>query len=147
MKLSIVLLLCCSQWLWAAGGGGGGVAKASVDSQAELAAVESLIKAEQYPAAELKLQLLRQKSADNADVWNWSGYVARKTGRLDEAFAYYDRALKLDLRHLGAHEYLGEAYLQAGQLEQAEGQLAQLKAICGQCEQAEDLAASIRRAR
>jgi tetratricopeptide (TPR) repeat protein len=66
---------------------------------------------------------------------------------LDDAFADYARALQLDPRHLGAHEYLGEAYLQAGQLEKAEAQLAQLKAICGQCEQAEDLAESIRRAR
>jgi Flp pilus assembly protein TadD len=138
-------LCCCC--VAVSGGGGGAAAKASVDSQSELLALESLIKAEQYPAAERKLQLLRQQSAGNADVWNWSGYVARKTGHLDDAFAYYAQALKLDPRHLGAHEYLGEAYLQAGQLEQAEGQLAQLKAICGQCEQAEDLAESIRRAR
>lgn len=33
------------------------------------------------------------------------------SGQLDLAFKHYQRALQLDPRHLGAHEYIGEAYL------------------------------------
>jgi hypothetical protein len=55
---------------------------------------------------------------------------------------YYQRALKLDSNHRGAHEYLGELYLDMNQIENAERQLAALKKACpwfGKCGEYEDL--------
>ena len=53
-----------------------------------------------------------------------------KTGALDKAFLHYDKALAIDPKHLGAHEYLGEAYLMAGNLPKAEEHLKILDGLC-----------------
>ncbi len=44
----------------------------------------------------------------NADAWNFLGYSTRKSGNPRAAIPLYDRALKLNARHLGALEYQGE---------------------------------------
>jgi len=79
----------------------------------------------------------------NADVFNLLAYSYRHLDRLDDAFENYGRALDLDPRHLGAHEYIGEAYLMVGDLAKAEGHLATLQEICVSCEEAEELAEAI----
>ena len=56
----------------------------------------------------------------NADIENYLGYAYRKSGQLQSAFTYYQRALQLDPRHRGAHEYIGEAYLMANNLTREE---------------------------
>ncbi len=105
---------------------------------------EYMIKAEQYAEA---IPLLQKVVADNprdADAWNYLGFASRKTGKLDEALGYYEKALKLDARHKGAHEYLGELYLMRKNLPKAEEQLIILKGICASnCEEVEDLEADI----
>jgi len=63
----------------------------------------------------------------NAEILNLLGYAERNRGNLDAAFKHYERALALDPKHRGAHEYLGEAYLMTGNLAKAEEQLAVLK--------------------
>jgi hypothetical protein len=56
------------------------------------------------------------------------------------AFAHYKRALELNPRHRGAHEYVGEAYLLVGALAKAEEHLAALQRICLlPCEELADL--------
>ena len=76
----------------------------------------------------------------NADIHNWLGYAARKSGNLDAAFKSYGEALRLDPRHKGAHEYIGEAYLMRDDLAKAEEHLAQLDRICFfSCEEYRDL--------
>lgn len=50
---------------------------------------------------------------NDADILNMLAYSHRKLGRLDEAFTYYRRALKLRPRFAEAREYLGEAHIQA----------------------------------
>ena len=42
---------------------------------------------------------------------------------LEEAFFYSDKALKLDPRHQGANEYIGELYLRTMNLQKAEKHL------------------------
>ena len=82
----------------------------------------------------------------NADIQNYLGYAYRNAGRMDKAFAHYERALKLNPRHRGAHEYVGEAYLMVGKLKKAQEHLMALQAICLlPCEELEDLQAKIDR--
>lgn len=52
-------------------------------------------------------------NANDADILNMLAYSHRKLGRLDDAFTYYRRALKLRPRFAEAREYLGEAHIQA----------------------------------
>ena len=84
----------------------------------------------------------------NADIQNYLGYAYRNAGQMEKAFTYYERALKLNPRHRGAHEYVGEAYLMVGKLAQAEVHLKALQAICLlPCEELDDLKAKIDRYR
>jgi Flp pilus assembly protein TadD len=66
----------------------------------------------------------------NAEIQNLLGYAYRNTGELSLAFKHYNRALQLNPRHRGAHEYVGEAYLMIGNLPKAEEHLAELRKIC-----------------
>lgn len=76
----------------------------------------------------------------NADLQNYLGYSYRHLGRYQLAFEHYQRALAINPRHKGAHEYIGEAYLETGDLAGAERHLAILKSLCPlSCEQLEDL--------
>jgi len=80
----------------------------------------------------------------NPDLENLLGYAYRNIGRFDEAFRHYRVALRLNPRHRGAHEYIGEAYLMVNNLPKAEEHLAALKRICLiACEEYEDLEKAI----
>jgi len=82
----------------------------------------------------------------NADIENYLGYSYRNAGQMDKAFAHYEQALKLNPRHRGAHEYVGEAYLMVDKPAQAQEHLKALQAICLlPCEELDDLKAKIDR--
>ncbi|MCS7048242.1 MAG: tetratricopeptide repeat protein [Verrucomicrobiae bacterium] len=72
-----------------------------------------------YAEALRLFQQANQVQPHNPDTLNMIAFCHRKLGKLSEAFAYYDRALKLRPRFPAAREYLGEAHLQAA-LEQVE---------------------------
>ena len=101
------------------------------------------IEAGDWERAASFLERAAEANPRNADVFNLLAYSYRHLDRLDDAFENYGRALELDPRHLGAHEYIGEAYLMVGDLAKAEGHLATLRDICGSCEEAEELAEAI----
>lgn len=110
----------------------------------ELLQARQLIAAEDYTAAELLLRQARSRSPDDADVHSLLGFSTRKLGRLDEAYAHYEAALRLDPAHLGAREYLGELFLQRGEPVRAREQLAELERLCPTgCEERAELAAAI----
>jgi Flp pilus assembly protein TadD len=83
----------------------------------------------------------------NAEVHNLLGYSYRKqaTPNITKAFEHYYIALRLDPKHKGAHEYIGEAYLMDKKPAEAEKHLAQLESICGNktCPEYADLAKAI----
>lgn len=62
-----------------------------------------------------------------AEAWNLIGYTARMTGKMDAAFAAYDRCLALKPDMEIAHEYRGEGYLQLGKPDKAHEELAWLE--------------------
>ena len=45
-------------------------------------------------------------------------------------FKHYNEALRLDPKHKGAHEYIGEAYLMVGNVAKAKEHLSQLDKLC-----------------
>lgn len=69
---------------------------------------------------------------DDANGWNLRGYASRKLGRYDVAFDYYERALAINPNHKGALEYMGELYVEMGQMDTAKDLLARLKGLCPQ---------------
>jgi len=78
----------------------------------------------------LKEELAR--SPNNAEYHNEYAYNLRKGPNPDMSlvFQHYNEALRLDPKHRGANEYLGEAYLMVGNLPKAKEQLAALDKIC-----------------
>lgn len=80
------------------------------------------------------------RDPDNADLQNYLGYSYRHLRQFDLAFKHYKRALVLNPRHRGAHEYIGEAYLMTGDLAGARRHLEELRKICLlPCEEFADL--------
>jgi tetratricopeptide (TPR) repeat protein len=80
----------------------------------------------------------------NADAWNYLGFSNRKLKDFDQALNAYQKALAINPDHLGANEYLGELYLQTGDLENARERLNKLDDICPSgCEELDDLKAAI----
>jgi tetratricopeptide (TPR) repeat protein len=74
------------------------------------------------------------------------GYAKRKQGDMDGGFAAYRQALAIDPANLNTHEYMGEAYVTIGKVEEAKLELATLQKLCGGagCEQYDDLAKVLR---
>jgi tetratricopeptide (TPR) repeat protein len=117
------------------------------DGRAAYAEAVGLINQERFGEAFAALERAQAAVGPHADVLNYMGFVSRKLGNFERALAYYDRALALDPNHLGATEYLGELYIQMGDLNRARAQLAQLDALCAYgCAQREELARWIARA-
>ena len=107
-------------------------------------AAKNSLEANQWKPALANLQKAAALDPDNADIHNLLGYSYRKQGNLEEAFAHYEIALRLNPGHLGAHEYVGETYLLAKDLVNAENHLATLESLCGKtCAQSRELAAAI----
>ncbi len=110
----------------------------------ELTAGKAAVEAKDWSAAIRLLSSVALRDTRNADVQNYLGYAYRHAGRLDLAFRHYQRALQLNPRHRGAHEYIGEAYLMANEPAKAEEHLAALQTICLiPCEEYEDLKKAI----
>ena len=88
--------------------------------------------------AELKDLLL--SLGPDPDVLNYLGYAHRKLDRFEASLAYYEQALRIDPDHRGANEYLGELYVELGQIELARQQLQKLGRLCPfGCAEIEDL--------
>jgi Flp pilus assembly protein TadD len=105
----------------------------------DLTSVRAKIKAKDYAAALAELRDLAE-DVQQADVYNLLGYTLRKTGDVKTSLTYYTKALELQPDHKAAREYLGELYVETGNMEKAKEQLAILTKLCpGGCEEREDL--------
>jgi Flp pilus assembly protein TadD len=72
------------------------------------------------------------QSPNNAEYHNMYAYSLRKGPNPDMSlvFKHYNEALRIDPKHKGANEYLGEAYLMVNNLPKAKEQLAVLDKLC-----------------
>lgn len=130
------------------GGGSSGGYSSSSDSSASatsgpsLGDARALIRAQKWKSATSMLKRIVRADPRNADANNLLGYSLRKSGDYKTAQGFYLKALKLNPRHKGANEYLGELYVEIGQLAKANTQLATLEKLCGNksCEEYQALA-------
>ena len=135
-SISSAVLACCvlgiSSAAFAAGGGGGGGMDSTPPKAVDpnFGQAKALIEARNYAPALPLLQQVVAKDPKNADAYNLLGYATRKSGDPNGSLQYYNRALQIDPKHLGAHEYAGEAYLMLDQPQQAEQYLARLNSLC-----------------
>lgn len=90
------------------------------------------IAAKDWPQAQVLLKDAIARNPSNADYHNLYAYSVRKGANPDMSvvFQHYNEALRLDPRHRGAHEYIGEAYLQVGNVAKAKEHLSSLDKIC-----------------
>ena len=142
LSLAVVIAWVLGSSAFAAGGGGSESEAAPADPQYTEAV--AAIKAQQYAKAIPLLKAYVARAGNDADAENYLGFASRKTGDLDAAFAHYNRALTLNPKHRGVHEYIGEAYLMTGNLAKAEEHLKTLDRLCFfSCEEYRDLKSAI----
>ena len=140
-KLLFVLLMACMPLVMANMTETNSAANAT---DPDFAVGKAAIKRKDWKSAIEALNKSVKHTPDNPDTHTYLGYSYRHLGDLENSFAHYREALKLDPKHRGAHEYIGQAYLKAGQPEKAVENLSALEKICGKgCEEYQDLANAI----
>jgi len=109
----------------------------------DLTAVRAKIDAKDFKGAVAELQTMLVKY-QHADVYNLLGYSLRKSGDPKQALTFYRKALDFDPQHKGALEYLGELYVETGQIDKAKENVALLKKLCPDgCKELTELEQSI----
>ena len=142
-SLAVFLALTPAAPVWA--DGDSGASSGTPRSEAYTKALKAVEK-EDYRAAVELLTTEVAENEGNADAFNMLGYSHRKTGNLDLALKFYLKALEINPEHRGAHEYIGETYLERHDLEKAKAHLAKLDDLCWlPCEQFTDLKEAIKR--
>ena len=122
------------------GGGGGGDSTSAKNQTSEYTAGVKAIDSKDFARAITLLETAVQRTPGDADAWNYLAYATRKNGDPAKSIPLYEKALALDPRHLGAHEYIGEAYLDLKDLPKAKEHLARLNKLClFSCEEYRDL--------
>ncbi len=85
-----------------------------------------------WAAAQAILKDAVAQKPGNAEYHNMYAYNLRKGANPDMSlvFKHYNEALRIEPKHRGANEYLGEAYLMVNNLPKAKEQLAALDKLC-----------------
>ena len=85
-----------------------------------------------WAGAQAVLREAVARNPQNADYHNLYAYSMRKAANpaMDLVFRHYNEALRIDPKHRGAHEYIGEAYLMVGNLGKAKDHLKVLDGLC-----------------
>jgi len=90
------------------------------------------VSSKDWPQAQAVLKDGLARDPNNPDYHNLYAYSIRKGANPDMnlVFKHYNEALRLDPKHRGAHEYIGEAYLMVGNLPKAKEHLSSLDKLC-----------------
>jgi tetratricopeptide (TPR) repeat protein len=133
LAAAAVLTLGLPALSFAAGGGADSprpAAAPATPADPNFAQAKAMIEARNYANAIPLLQQVVQRDPRNADAYNLLGFATRASGNPRGSLQYYQQAMAIDARHLGAHEYLGEAYLMLDQPAEADKMLARLDSLC-----------------
>ncbi len=130
------------------GGGGGGdgtrESRSGKPADPQYGDAVRAIKAGKFDQAIPLLEGVVARDGTNADAYNWLAYAIRRDGDPARAIPIYQKALTLDPKHRGAHEYIGEAYLMLGDVGKAKEHLVTLNSLCTfSCSEYRDLKKSI----
>lgn len=112
----------------------------------DLGEARTRIAAKDWPGARDVMQKAVAREPGNAEYHNLFAYSMRHTANpnMDVVFKHYGEALRIDPKHKGAHEYIGEAYLLVGNVAKAKEHLAALDKLCFfSCEEFRDLKKAI----
>jgi tetratricopeptide (TPR) repeat protein len=145
MRPSALCLLLSTMLAGAALGATGALAVDNITSRdaPDLTSVRAKIKAKDFKAALAELTPMLA-THQHADVYNLMGFSLRKTGDYQQAYTFYRKALDFDPDHKGALEYLGELYVETGQIDKAKENVVRLKQLCPSgCEELADLEKAI----
>jgi Flp pilus assembly protein TadD len=115
---------------WAMGSDSSSSSSTAPAGDPDYGRAKAMIEAKNYGGAIPLLQQVVARNPKNADAYNLLGYATRKSGNPQGSLQYYNTALQIDPKHLGANEYIGEAYLMLDQPQQAEQYLARLDQLC-----------------
>ena len=133
-----VLALTLPAAAFAAGSSSASTGDSDVDGNYGMA--KTAIAQFKYDEAKGYLQKVLAAKPDDADALNLMGFTERKLGDPGQSLEYYNKALALNPKHLGANEYLGELYLEMKDVKKAEERLAVLQDACGgTCEEYQEL--------
>jgi Flp pilus assembly protein TadD len=130
-SIAIVAALAAASPAVAFDTGGGDSSYSGGDNASTIDAARAYIDKGRYKDAIGVLRHIVSDEPRNADALNLLGYSLRKTGDHRNALGFYQKALKIRPNHRGANEYLGELYVETGNLDKALVQLATLEDICG----------------
>lgn len=96
------------------------VKSSSLDDKDRYQAVRELAYAERYTAASLVLDAMSNQQDDR--VLTYRGFLMRKTGRLDQAVTYYRSAIEKNPNNLLVRSYMGQGFVESGDLAAARRQ-------------------------
>jgi tetratricopeptide (TPR) repeat protein len=92
-------------------------------------AVRELAYAGRLKDAQAVLAAMQDQTSDLALTY-W-GFTHRKLGDMDKARAFYERAIEVNPDNLLARSYMGQGFVEAGQMMRAKTQLAEIRARGG----------------
>ncbi len=140
LTLALCLILGAGQALAISGGSKTGSAQ-----NPDYARAVKLFEGGDYAGAIPLLRKTVAADSGHADADTLLGFSHRKLGDVEAALTHYGKALALKPKHRGANEYLGELYLELGDLAKAEERLKVLDKACFfGCEEYSELKANIK---
>lgn len=103
--------------------------QSSLDTDGLYQAVRELAYAGRYGDAQGVLRAMPDQSDDR--VMTYWGFTHRKMGDVDQGHAFYRAALQNNPDNLLARSYMGQSFVQQGQMTEARFQLAEIRARGG----------------
>ena len=106
------------------------VKSSSLNDTDRYQAVRELAYAQRYTAASLVLDAMTDQLDDR--VLTYRGFLMRKTGRFDQAATYYRSAIEKNPNNLLVRSYMGQGFVESGDLAAARRQHEEILARGGQ---------------
>ena len=132
MKFVLAILALLSSAAFAAAFAADTPSTSSAPADPAMERYSAAAEKQDWKSAASAMQQAVSANPRNPDYHNLYAYSLRRSGasEMDLVFKHYNEALRLDPKHKGAHEYIGEAYLMVGNVAKAKEHLGQLDKLC-----------------